>query len=122
MTKSITIYLIENDHDHANSLEKLSNLMDIPTPNNVQIAEIDLLATVIESYEKTNFPIGETTPQEAIEFSMSVRCLTESEASKKLGFSLAKIFNAPDGTDGITIRQAKMISNTLGTPLTLIVR
>ncbi|MFW5857411.1 MAG: helix-turn-helix domain-containing protein [Planctomycetota bacterium] len=61
--------LIKTEADHAAAMERLGALMDLdPKPGSAESGELELLAHLIEQYEREAFPIDLPDPIDAILF------------------------------------------------------
>lgn len=65
----MAIFNIRSEADHESALARIAELMlaDVGTPEG---DELDILATLVEAYERKHFPIGTADPIEAISFRM----------------------------------------------------
>jgi len=63
--------LIKTEEDHKTFLAEVERLVALdPAPGTPEGDRLELLATLVEDYEKKHFPIGKPTPIEAILFRM----------------------------------------------------
>jgi HTH-type transcriptional regulator/antitoxin HigA len=85
----MTIKPIRNDRDHADALARVGQIFDAKagTP---EFDELEVMATLIEAYEREHHPIDPPSPVEAIKFRMEQGQFTRSELAKLLG-STAKV-------------------------------
>lgn len=63
------IYPIKTEDDYNNALLRIDVLMEAK-PGTEDGAELDILATLVEAYERDHFPIDSPDPVEAILFRM----------------------------------------------------
>jgi HTH-type transcriptional regulator/antitoxin HigA len=58
---------IRNEQDYRNALSRVEALWDCPKPS-PECDELDVLATLVEAYEREHYPIDLPDPIEAIRF------------------------------------------------------
>lgn len=63
------IHPIRTEEDYDNAMLRIDALMDA-APDTKEGGELDVLATLVEAYERDNFPIESPDPVEAILFRM----------------------------------------------------
>ena len=80
------IVIIHNDEDHAEALAALDGLLDVePQPGSPEDDDLQLLALVIEAYEKERWPIGLPDAVDAIRFRMDQQGLTPRDLEPYIG-------------------------------------
>ena len=78
--------IIHNDAEHHAALVALDRLMEIdPESGTPEADELQLLALVIETYEKARWPIGLPDPVDAILFCMDQQGLTRRDLEPYIG-------------------------------------
>ena len=65
----MVIHPIKTEEDYNNAMLRIDALMDAE-PGTEEGDELDVLATLVEAYERVNFPIASPDPVEAILFRM----------------------------------------------------
>ena len=85
----MTIRPIRTDRDHAQALARVEEIFDAK-PGMPEFDELDVLATLIDAYERVHHPIDPPTPVEAIKFRMEQGQFTRADLAKLLG-STAKV-------------------------------
>ncbi|HZJ73954.1 MAG TPA: transcriptional regulator [Perlabentimonas sp.] len=80
----MNILLLKTNKDYENALKKMEHLFDAPmgTPES---DEADILALVIDDYEKKHFPIEAPDPIEAIKIRMEEMQLKQSDLINEMG-------------------------------------
>tara|TARA_R110000737_G_C14158415_1_gene409056 strand:- start:77 stop:340 length:264 start_codon:yes stop_codon:yes gene_type:complete len=77
------IKLIKSEQEHSQAMSRLMSLMDLDSPTgSAEADEIEVLALLIESYEKEAFRLDPPSPLEAILFRMDQNGLKEYGSSK----------------------------------------
>src|SRR4051812_45861791 len=78
--------LIKTKNEHRSALSELERLMETePAPRSEAADRIELLAMLIEDYEKKRFPIAAPDPVEAILFRMEQQGLTRADLVPMIG-------------------------------------
>ncbi|MDR2216042.1 MAG: transcriptional regulator [Nevskiaceae bacterium] len=78
------IHPIRNDQDHASALAQMQALWNAPE-GSTEYDRLDLLATLVDAYEKTRWPIHVTDPVDAIKAAMSFDGRTQEDLADLLG-------------------------------------
>lgn len=110
----ITVLNIKTEADYAQALERLALLMDAQagTPEG---DELDVLATLIEAYEKKQYPIETPDPIMALQFRMDQLGLTNKDLVPFLGSS-AKVSEVLSGKRDLTLPMIRALNKHLGIP------
>jgi len=108
--------VLHTDTDHREALTELDRLMDIdPEPGTPEADELQLLALVIEDYEKERFPIGLPDPIEAIRFCMDQQGLSQQDLVPYFG-SKRRVSDALSGKRALTLSMVRALHDGLGIP------
>src|ERR1700683_1202106 len=75
---------IRNEAEHKAALARIDALMDAEG-DEVVVAELQVLAILVERYEREAFPIAPPTPVEAIRFRMEQMGYTQADLARLLG-------------------------------------
>src|ERR1035438_1891699 len=76
--------VLKTEKDYDRALRYIEGLMNVPkSPSRNE--ELDLWATLVEAYEKTQYPIADPEPIEAIKFRMDQMGLKPADLAKLLG-------------------------------------
>ncbi|MBX3163354.1 MAG: helix-turn-helix domain-containing protein [Bacteroidetes bacterium] len=75
---------IKTEKDYNQALSRIEKIFDAQ-PHTKQGDELDILATLVEKYEKEHFPIAPPDPIEAIKFRMEQLGYTQNDLAKVLG-------------------------------------
>ncbi len=80
----MNIKLIKSDLDYQKALDRLDKLFDAPigTPES---DEADIIALLVDEYEKTHFPIDAPDPIEAIKIRMEEMQLKQVDLVPEIG-------------------------------------
>ena len=114
--------IIHNDKEHADALAALDRLMEIdPEPGTPEADELQLLALVIEDYERERFPIGLADAVDAIRFRMDQQGLTRRDLEPFIG-SRARVSEVLSGKRALSMRMIRALHAGLGVPLEVLVQ
>lgn len=112
----MNIRIIKNEAQHAEALGKLASLMNsCPPAGSEAEGDLELLALVIEDYERKMFPIEAPTPLEAIEFRMEQAGLNARDMVPYLG-SPSKVSEVLNGKRALSLTMIRKLSEGLGIP------
>jgi HTH-type transcriptional regulator/antitoxin HigA len=115
-------HLIHDDAEHAAALAELDALLDAaPAPGTPQADELQLLALVIEMYEKHRWPMGLPDPVDAILFVMDQRGLSRRDLEEYLD-SRSRVSEVLARKRGLSIRMIRALHEGLGIPLEVLVQ
>jgi HTH-type transcriptional regulator/antitoxin HigA len=114
--------LIKNSKDHATALKRLEELMIAdPKPGSKEDDELELLAFLIEDYEKRTVNIPAATPVEAIRFRMEQSGLTQQDLVPFIG-SKSRVSEVLSGKRELTLAMIRKLHDGLGIPLKSLVQ
>jgi HTH-type transcriptional regulator/antitoxin HigA len=114
--------IIHNDAGHAEALAALNGLLDVePQPGTPEDDHLQLLALVIEAYEKARWPIGLPDAVDAIRFRMDQQGLTQRDLEPYIG-SHASVSMVLSGKRPLSLRMIRALHEGLGIPLEVLVR
>jgi HTH-type transcriptional regulator/antitoxin HigA len=105
---------IRSEQDHATALARIELLMDAE-PGTPEAAELDVLADLVELYEKKHFPMERPTPLEAIRFRMEQGGLTPRDLIPIFG-SRGKVSEVLSGKRPLTLTSARLLHEHFGIP------
>ena len=115
-------HLIHDDIEHAAALAELDALLDAaPAPGTPQADELQLLALVIEMYEKQCWPFELPDPVAAILFVMDQRGLSRRDLEEYLG-SRSRVSEVLARKRGLSIRMIRALHEGLAIPLEVLVQ
>lgn len=108
--------LIKSDSDHQAALARLDELFDLdPVPGSAESDEIDVLALLIEAYEKSTFPIDLPSPVEAIKFRMDQQGLAQKDLVPYIG-PKSKVSEVLNGKRALSLKMIRNLHQGLGIP------
>ena len=105
---------IKNEKDYKASIRRIEELWGAKkdTP---QGDELDLLVTLVESYEMKHYPIAPPDPVDAIKFRMEQMGMTRADMVKYLG-SQSRVSEVLNGKRKLTLGMVKSLYKGLKIP------
>ncbi|MDQ2076878.1 ImmA/IrrE family metallo-endopeptidase [Marinimicrobium sp. ABcell2] len=108
--------LIKSESEHQAALARLDELFDLdPAPGTAESDEIDVLALLIEAYEKEAFPIDLPSPVEAVKFRMEQQGLAQKDLVPYIG-SKSKVSEVLSGKRALSLNMIRKLHEGLGIP------
>jgi len=107
---------------HREALAELNRLLVLdPEDGTPEADELDLLALVVETYEKERFPIAPPDPVDAIRFRMDQAGLSQRDLVPYLG-SKSKVSEVLSGKRPLTLSMIRALHEGLGIPADVLLR
>jgi HTH-type transcriptional regulator/antitoxin HigA len=108
---------IRTPEDHQRALARVSALMKLdPEPGTPKSDELEVLAQMVELYEKKRFDLGEPEPLDLIAFAMEQQGLTKKDMVPYLG-SPSRVSEVLSGKRSLTLLMIYKLHTGLGLPL-----
>lgn len=114
------IKLIKTNEDYEKALAKIEELFDAQ-PNTPDGDELELLVTLVELYEKTNYPIEAPDPISAIKFRMEQQGLKNKDLIPYIG-SKSKVSEVLSGKRELSINMIRKLNEGLGIPAEILIK
>lgn len=116
------IKVIKTEKDHHEALTQLEELMVLsPALGSEEADKLQLLATLIENYERNNFPSSLPTPIEAIRFKMDQLDLKPVDLEEYIG-SRSKVSEILSGKRPLTLKMIRALEGGLGIPAKVLIQ
>lgn len=117
------IYPIRNDADYRRALKEIEPYFDNPPADDDPVWDsVDVMATLIEEYEKRHFPLADNaTAIEAIRFYMDQKGLTPKDLVPCIG-QLNRVYEILAGKRRLTLPMIRKLNEIFGIPLDFLVR
>ncbi|HET9679765.1 MAG TPA: transcriptional regulator [Gammaproteobacteria bacterium] len=105
---------IKTDADYRAALKDIENLMtaEAETP---QGEKLDILVTLVESYERKHYPLGLPDPVEAIKFEMEQKGLSVKDLEPMIGRS-NRVYEILNHKRSLTLKMIWKLHEGLGIP------
>lgn len=114
------IKLIKTEEDYKAALKLADKLFDAE-PDTPDGDKLDLLVTLIELYEKKNFPIENPSPLEAIKFRMEQLNLSQTDLIPIIG-SKSKVSEVLSGKRTLSLNMIRRLSSELDIPAEVLIQ
>ena len=112
----IRIKPIRNEIDYEEALLLAEELIALnPAPNTDEADQLSIIAVLIDSYEKSNFPLEIPSAVDAIKFRMDQLDLRPVDLVPYLG-SASRVSEVLSGKRALTIKMINSLSAGLGIP------
>jgi HTH-type transcriptional regulator/antitoxin HigA len=112
---------IRTDVDYKAALRQISTLMESdPHPGTPEGDRLDILATLVQSYEARRFPIGAPDPIEAIKFRMEQSGLTVKDLEPIIGRS-NRVYEVLNRKRPLTLAMIRRLHRSLGIPAEVLI-
>jgi HTH-type transcriptional regulator/antitoxin HigA len=107
--------VIKTEDDYDVALSRIEELMDLE-PNSEVVAEMELLATLVEVYEAKVYPMPDVDPIDAIRFRMEQQELKQKDLIPFIG-SKSKVSEVLSGKRSLSISMIRKLHEGLGISL-----
>jgi HTH-type transcriptional regulator/antitoxin HigA len=105
---------IKTETDYRNALKEVETLM-MSKPNTPAGEKLDVLTTLVESYEAKHYPMELPDPVEAIKFEMERKGLTVKDLEPMIGKS-NRVYEILNHKRSLTLRMIWKLHAGLGIP------
>ena len=105
---------IKSEEDYRATLREIESLMTAE-PNTPEGERLDVLVTLVEAYERKNFPLDLPDPVEAIKFAMDQRGLTVKDLEPMIGRS-NRVYEVLSHKRPLTLKMIWRLHKGLGIP------
>ena len=111
----MAIHPVKTDYDYRRALLRIDELMDAG-PDTPEGEELDVLATLVEVYEREHITIGSPDPVEAILFRMEQMGLNRKSLEPFLG-SRSRVSEVLSRKRSLSMSQIRKLHKGLNIPL-----
>ncbi|WP_292995215.1 transcriptional regulator [Nitrosomonas sp.] len=105
---------IRTDTDYLAALKEVESLM-MAEPNTPEGEKLDVLVTLIEAFERKQFPLDLPDPVEAIKFEMEQKGLTVKDLEPMIGKS-NRVYEVLNRKRSLTLKMIWKLHQELGIP------
>lgn len=110
---------IRNDDDHHWALAEIERLWSFPE-NSAENDRLEVLALLVESYERTRWPIGPVSPRDILDFAVTDMGRKKEELEALVG-SRTRAAELLSGRRRISLTMARKISAAWAIPIQLLI-
>ena len=114
------IKLIKTEEDYQKSLERMEEIFDTPI-GTMESDEADILALLIDEYEKKNYPIDAPDPIEAIKIRMEEMDLKQVDLIPEIG-GKSRVSEILNKKRKLTVDMIRKLANRLQLSAELLIR
>ena len=112
---------IRTEADYRSTLEEVSTLVELdPSPGSPEGDRLDVLATLVQSYEARHFPIGAPDPVEAIKFRMEQGGLSVKDLEPMIG-KPNRVYEILNRKRPLTLSMIRRLHRQLGIPAQVLI-
>ena len=114
----MNIYPIRTEEDHQRALKQVAPFFDNPPADDDPVwADVDVMVTLIDAYEREHFPIKDTaSPIDCIKFRMEQQGLTVKDLVPFIGRT-NRVYEILSGKRNLTLDMIRKLHEGLGIPL-----
>ena len=105
---------VKTDADYQAALKEIDSLMTA-LPDSPEGEKLDVMVTLVESYEAKHFPLDLPDPVEAIKFEMERKGLTVKDLEPMIGKS-NRVYEILNHKRSLTLKMIWKLHNGLGIP------
>ena len=114
------IKLIKTEEDYKKALERMEEIFDAPI-GTIESDEADILALLIDEYEKKNFPIDAPDPIDAIKIRMEEMDLKQVDLIPEIG-GKSRVSEILNKKRKLTVDMIRKLANRLQLSAELLIR
>ena len=111
----MNIHPIKTEDDYSDAMQRIDTLMDA-LPGTEEGDELDVLATLVEAYERNHFPIDPPDPVEAILFRMEQMGIDRKALEPFLG-GRSRVSEVLNRKRKLSMSQVRKLHDGLNIPL-----
>src|SRR5882672_6873502 len=115
----MTIHPVRTASDHRNALAEIQRLWDAK-PGTDDFDRLDVLATLVEAYERNHHPIEKPNAVAAVLFRLEQLGLTKSALEPLIG-SRARVYEVLKGQRSLSIEMIRKLNETLQIPAEVLI-
>ena len=109
---------IKTETDYNNSIKRIETLWGAKKES-IEGDELDLLCTLVESYEMHHYPIAPPDPIDAIQFRMEQLGMTKTDLAKYLG-AQSRVSEVLSRKRPLSLKMVKTLYNDLKIPANIL--
>lgn len=114
MSNAVTVRPIRSEADLEFSLTRISELIQAE-PGSREGDELDVLATLVQAYEREHYPLGLSDPVEALHFHMDRLGLKPKDLAPYIG-AIGRVYEVLNRKRGLSLEMIRRLSQGLGIP------
>ncbi|MDD3355069.1 transcriptional regulator [Zoogloea sp.] len=111
---------IRTEAEHAEALADIERLWDAPE-GSADADRLEVLAMLVEAYEKAHFPIEAPDPISFLEYVMDVRGLTRKDLERYIG-PRGRVADIMNRTRPLSVTMIRRLCSGLGLPADVLIQ
>lgn len=111
---------IRTEAEHAAALEEIERLWDAPD-GSAEADRLEVLALLVEAYEKAHFPIEAPDPVAFLEYVMDARGLTRKDLEPYIG-PRGRVADIMNRTRPLSVAMIRRLCTGLGLPADVLIQ
>ncbi|MBD2774640.1 helix-turn-helix domain-containing protein [Iningainema tapete] len=111
---------IKTEADYRAALDEIERLFDAQA-NTPECDRLEILTTLVEAYEKRNYPIEAPDPIEAIMYYLESRGLSRRDLEPAIG-SRAQVAEVLNRKRALTLEMIRRLHSQLGIPASVLIQ
>jgi HTH-type transcriptional regulator/antitoxin HigA len=112
--------IIKTTKEYQEALESLEKVFDAK-PDTPEGDELEILALLIDQYEKEHFPIEEPDPIEAIKFRMEQLGMKQKDLAETIGFK-SRVSEVLNKKRKLTLEMIRKLHEQLNIPTNILIK
>jgi HTH-type transcriptional regulator / antitoxin HigA len=122
LSEPITIRPVKSEADYVAALAEIEQLMGSVEPNTPEGDKFELLVTLVEIYENTHYPMGETSdPISMLEFVMEQRGMARKDLEPFIG-PRQRVWEIMERRRPLSLAMIRRLEKGLNIPASLLVQ
>ena len=122
LSEPVTIRPIKSEADYENALAELDCLIGNVEPDTPDGNRYELLASMVEAYEETHYPVGRSDdPIAMIEFVLDARGLTRKDLEPCIG-TRQRVWDIMEKRRRLTLPMIRRLDEALGIPAEVLIQ
>ena len=105
---------VRNEDDYRDALNRIEALMDA-RENTPEGDQLDIMATLVEAYERKTYPMDLPDPVEAIKFYMEQNEMTPKDLKPAIG-RMNRVYEVLNHTRPLTLKMIRELHGRFGIP------
>ncbi len=114
--EKLNIRPIRDFGDHGRAMEQIDVLMSLDDLSDDQVADLEVLAILVERFESKHFPVKLPSPVEAIEFRIDQLGINRSQLAKLIGLPKSRVSEVLNGKRTPSLAMMRALHERLGIP------
>ena len=108
---------IRTEQDHEAALREIARLMESdPEPGSREADKLEVLATLVEDYERNNHPVGDADPVETIQFHRERLGWSQAKLAREAGIQASHLSAVLNRRRKLSLTQIQKLSAALQIP------